>query len=359
MTQASSLLQERDDVPPPVAARPARVTRPRDCTYADGDWEILSRYWFPIARVEDIGNAPVKSKLLDVKLVVYRTTSGISVARDLCPHRGVPLSMGWVEGDDLVCPYHGLRFAADGRCVKIPAQPNVVPSDRFRATALPMVERYGLVWTCLDPDNALTDIPDFPEFGAPDFQPIVCPPVPIKAAPGRQVEGFIDVAHFAWIHHEAFADRENSVVPLYQTRQTDYGFRSIYVSDVSNFPKPLQHLEPEGFIWRRIFDVHPPYIAFLTVDFPNDGVLRIMNIATPVSARETMLYVPLVRNFDRTGSVEDVYAFNAQIFAEDQAIVEAQCPEDLPLELEEEAHFAADRSSVSYRKALRALGLTC
>ena len=38
---------------------------------------------------------------------------------------------------------------------------------------------------------------------------------------------------------------------------------------------------------------------------------------------------------DRTGSVEDVYAFNAQIFAEDQAIVEAQCPEDLPLELED------------------------
>ena len=358
MRQEPSLRQERDTAGPPVVARPARITRPRNCTYAEGDWEILSRYWFPVARIEDIGTTPVQSKLLDVKLVVYRTSSGISVARDLCPHRGVPLSMGWVEGDDLVCPYHGLRFAADGRCVKIPAQPSIVPSDRFRATSLPAVERYGLVWTCLDPDNALGDIPPFPEFGAPDFQPIVCPPVPIQAAPGRQVEGFIDVAHFAWVHHEAFADRENSVVPLYQTRQTDFGFRSIYISGVSNFPKQLRHLEPEGFVWNRTFDVHPPYIALLRVDFPNDGVLRIMNIAAPVSARETMLYVPLVRNFDRTGSIEDVYAFNAQIFAEDQAIVEAQCPEDLPLELEDEAHFAADRSSVSYRKALRGLGLT-
>jgi len=68
--------------------------------------------------------------------------------------------------------------------------------------------------------------------------------------------------------------------------------------------------------------------------------------------------VPLVRNFDVNGSIEDVYAFNAQIFAEDQAFVEAQDPEDLPLGYDEEAHFAADKSSVAYRKALRQLGLS-
>ena len=162
----------------------------------------------------------------------------------------------------------------------------------------------------------------------------------MRAAPGRQVEGFIDVAHFAWIHHEAFADRDNSVVPLYKTRITEYGIQSEYVSNVSNFPKTLKHLEPEGFLWRRVFDIHPPFIAFLTIDFPNDGVLKIMNIASPVSARETTLFVPLARNFDQTGSLEDVYAFNAQVFAEDQAIVEAQTPEDLPLGTDDEAHFA-------------------
>ena len=358
MSETISLLAERTDEPSAVAPPRPFVRRPRDCTYAEGDWEVLSRFWFPIARVKDLADKPVRSVLLDVNLVVYRTTQGISVARDLCPHRGVPLSMGWVENDELVCPYHGLRFANDGRCVRIPAQPNVVPSDRFRATTLPATERYGLVWTCLDPDNAQGGIPDFPEWDDAHFQAILCPSVAMEASPGRQVEGFIDVAHFAWIHHEAFADRENPVVPVYQTKSTDYGFRSTYISGISNFPKALQHLEPEGFVWRRVFDVHPPYTAFLTVDFPEGGVLRIMNIATPVSARRTTLYVPLVRNFDMTGSVDDVYAFNAQIFAEDQAIVEAQSPEDLPLELDDEAHFAADRSSVAYRKALRELGLT-
>lgn len=336
----------------------ARLTRPRNCTFADGDWEVLAKHWFPIAREQDIEEKPVATKLLDVKLVVYRTSEGVHVARDLCPHRGVPLSMGWVEGDEIICPYHGLRYGTDGRCSKIPAQPNVVPSERFKASMMPSIIRYGLVWTCLDAESMDAAIPVFPEWTDEAFQPILCPPVAMQAAAARQVEGFIDVAHFAWIHHEAFADRDNSVVPLYQTKKTDYGFRSIYISDVSNFPLPLSHLEPEGFIWRRTFDVYPPLTAILTVDFPEDGVLRIMNIATPVSASETTLYVPLVRNFGQTGSLEDVYAFNAQIFAEDQAIVEAQSPEDLPLDMDDEAHFAADKSSVAFRKALRELGLT-
>jgi len=335
-----------------------RAKRPRECSYAGDDWDILSRYWFPVARSADVESKPVEAKLLDVNLVVYRTSKGIRVARNQCPHRGVPLSMGWVEGDEIVCAYHGLRYGTDGRCTLIPAQPNVKPSDRFRAGVLPSVERYGLVWTCLNSETGEADIVDFPEWDRAEFQGITCPPLTIKGAPGRQIEGFIDVAHFAWVHHEAFADRNNSVVPLYQTKTTDYGFQSVYVSNVSNFPKGIQHLAPADFSWTRTFDVHPPFIALLRVDFPEEGVLRIMNVASPVSARESRLFVPLVRNFDVNGSIEDVYAFNAQIFAEDQAFVEAQDPEDLPLGYDEEAHFAADKSSVAYRKALRQLGLS-
>ncbi len=49
--------------------------------------------------------------------------------------------------------------------------------------------------------------------------------------------------------------------------------------------------------------------------------------------------------------------FNYQVFAEDIEVVEKQFPEDLPLNLQEEAHFPADRSSINYRKGLAALGL--
>ena len=55
--------------------------------------------------------------------------------------------------------------------------------------------------------------------------------------------------------------------------------------------------------------------------------------------------------------IEATLDFNYQVFAEDIAIVERQFPEDLPIDLQAEAHFPADRSSITYRKGLKALGL--
>jgi phenylpropionate dioxygenase-like ring-hydroxylating dioxygenase large terminal subunit len=56
--------------------------------------------------------------------------------------------------------------------------------------------------------------------------------------------------------------------------------------------------------------------------------------------------------------VQDVYDFNRRVFEEDKAIVEAQKPECLPLDPRLEAHIAADRSSIAYRRGLRDLGLS-
>ncbi|MDB5783289.1 aromatic ring-hydroxylating dioxygenase subunit alpha [Caballeronia mineralivorans] len=331
--------------------------RPPECTFAENDWEILAQQWFPIARVVDVQSAPVPVTLLDLELVVYRTSVGFSVARDLCPHRGVPLSMGCVAHDELVCTYHGLRFAPDGTCMKIPAQPELKPSSKFLLTTFPSIERYGLVWTCLMPQTGEPNLPPMASWDDPAYQAILPPFVDIAGSAGRQVEGFVDVAHFAFIHQKSFADRNQPEVPAYDTKLTSRGLRTEYWSNVSNYPKGLQHLAPPDFRWLRVFDIYPPFNAQLTVHFPNDGRLHILNAACPTSARKTRLFVPITRNFDTTGPLEDVYAFNAQIFAEDQAIVEHQRPAELPLETQAEAHFAADRTSVGYRRLLKEMGL--
>ena len=346
----------------PIAAIPNRAAlpehfTPRDCTFTKDDWRILARHWFPVARVVDVVDRPVAATLLDLELVIHRTPAGIRVSRDLCPHRGVPLSMGWIEGDELVCAYHGLRYGPDGHCRMIPAQPDLKPSSRFDLTMFPAVERYGLVWTCLAPNDATT-IPPMPTWDDPAYQAILPPTVHIAGSAGRQVEGFVDVAHFAFVHHNAFADRDNAVVPAYETTFTDDGLHTDYWSNVSNYPRSLRHLEPPDFRWLRAFDVYPPFAARLTIHFPDEKRLHILNLASPVSARKTRLFVPITRNFDQTGSLDDVYAFNAQIFAEDQAIIERQKPEDLPLDLADEAHFAADRTSAGYRRLLKEMGLT-
>jgi vanillate O-demethylase monooxygenase subunit len=116
-------------------------------------------------------------------------------------------------------------------------------------------------------------------------------------------------------------------------------------------------LSPPGFLWRRRFEVFFPFTAKLTVFFPNDGRLHILNAASPVSARKTKLFVPICRNFDIDAPLQPTLDFNYQVFAEDIAIVERQWPEDLPIDLQAEAHFPADRSSIAYRRGLAGLGL--
>ena len=99
-------------------------TLPLNCTFVESDWRILASHWYPIAESITVGVEPIKAMLLDEPLVVYRIGEELIVARDVCPHRGVPLSMGKSDGQGVVCPYHGLRFGHGGKCNKVPASPN-------------------------------------------------------------------------------------------------------------------------------------------------------------------------------------------------------------------------------------------
>jgi vanillate O-demethylase monooxygenase subunit len=337
----------------------SHVEPPRGCTFSPSDWKILSRFWHPVAFSKEVTDKPFAATLLDQRLVVYRTPQGVSVANDLCLHRGVPLSMGWIDNGELVCKYHGLRYDGAGRCVAIPAHPGAAIPPKLCLKTYPAVERYGLVWTCLDPSDpaAPQNVPALPEWDDPSYQQIHPNAIDMNGAAGRQLEGFLDVAHFAWIHTETFGDRSNPVVPNYEVTREDGILVADYRSTVSNFPKGLQHLAPPDFLWRRLFRVTPPFSATLTVHFPGDARLVIMNAASPVSARRTRVFVPIVRNFDQDKSLEPVYEFNHQVFEEDKEIVERQYPEDLPIDLQEEVHIRADKTSIAYRQELGRLGL--
>jgi phenylpropionate dioxygenase-like ring-hydroxylating dioxygenase large terminal subunit len=331
-------------------------TYPRGCTFTESDWDALSPFWYPIAFSRDVKEKPISATLLDQRLVIWRTLTGISVANDICLHRGVPLSMGWVEGENLVCKYHGFHYSTDGRCVLIPANPDATIPKKLCLKTYPVKEAYGLIWTSLG-DGKQYPLPDLHEWDDPDYQQILPDAVDLNAAAGRQVEGFLDVGHFAWVHTKTFGDRNNPVVPHYEVQKNDNGLHVEYLSTVSNFPKAFQDRAPADYKWLRVFDVFLPFTARLTVHFPNNGRLCILNAASPISARKTRIFVPICRNFDKDMPLEPVYEFNYQVFAEDKEIVEAQYPEDLPLDVAAEAHIGADKTSIAYRKGLQGLGL--
>jgi phenylpropionate dioxygenase-like ring-hydroxylating dioxygenase large terminal subunit len=339
----------------PAPARAAAL--PRECSFFESDWRALAPFWYPVAHAHEVSAKPLAVRLLDERVVLYRVADGtVMAARDICYHRGVPLSLGHVEGDEIVCKYHGLRYDREGRCTCIPAHPGGAISPRLRIDMYPVQERFGLVWVRLV-DDGPRPLPEFAEWEDADYLQVRLDSVDIQAAAGRQVEGFLDVSHFAFIHKESFGEPDNPVVPDYTVTKTEQGFVADYISSVSNYGHGFKHLAPRDFPWHRRFETFLPFTAKLTVVFPGGGKLQILNAASPVSARRTRLFVPLCRNFDKDSPLEKTLDFNYQVFAEDMEIVERQFPEDLPLNLQEEAHFAADRSSITYRRGLAALGL--
>jgi phenylpropionate dioxygenase-like ring-hydroxylating dioxygenase large terminal subunit len=342
-----------------MATAPATdILLPPNCTFDPTDWAILASHWYPVAIAREVSEQPLGTKLLDQPIVVYAVDGETVVAADICPHRGVPLSLGTGTDKGVVCAYHGLRFGAGGRCNHIPAHPSRGIPDRMRLITFPVVERYGLIWTCLRPEAGEPVLPDMPHWDEPAFQQIVCPWIDIFGFAGRQMEGFLDVAHFAFVHTDTFGDANNAEVPAYVPKRTPYGFEAEYWSTVGNYPIGAEQYGVPGFDWLRHFRCTLPFTATLEIHFPGSDRLVIMNAASPVSAKVTRLFAPMARNFDTDRPIQDVYDFNERVFQEDKAIVEAQMPECLPLDPLMEAHIPADMSSMAYRRGLRDMGLS-
>src|ERR1700723_3723584 len=189
----------------------AAVSLPRGCTFRESDWQALAPFWYPVAFSHEVTNKPYAARLLDERVVVYRISDGSLVAaKDICFHRGVPLSMGHVEGDEIICRYHGLHYNREGRCTCIPAHPNGVISPRLHLKMFSVQERYGLVWVRLV-DNGPLSLPEMKEWYDPDYLQVLPDSVSINASAGRQAEGFLDVSHFAFVHVESFGEADNPV----------------------------------------------------------------------------------------------------------------------------------------------------
>src|SRR5688500_17952701 len=102
--------------------------------------------WYVAALPTELSDGLLARVILGDPLVLYRQLDGQAAALlDLCPHRFAPLSMGIIKDGNVQCPYHGLEFNGEGRCVLNPHGNGARPAS-LNVQAYPVVERDDLVW---------------------------------------------------------------------------------------------------------------------------------------------------------------------------------------------------------------------
>ena len=116
---------------------------------------LLRRYWQPLcAAVELTPERPKKRlTLLCEDLVVFREPDGsYGCVGEQCAHRRCSLYYGFVEEGGIRCPYHGWKYARDGRCIEQPFEPAGSPlKDEARQPAYAVQELAGLLFVYMGP----------------------------------------------------------------------------------------------------------------------------------------------------------------------------------------------------------------
>ena len=85
--------------------------------------------WIRVAERSDVAaGRPTAVGIEGGEIVILRHAGRLHALGNRCTHTEGPLALGWIEGDRVVCPWHGARFdLADGR-------PCSGPADRPVAT---------------------------------------------------------------------------------------------------------------------------------------------------------------------------------------------------------------------------------
>jgi phenylpropionate dioxygenase-like ring-hydroxylating dioxygenase large terminal subunit len=173
--------------------------------------EMIFGEWYPALRADGMrrGETAV-TMLLGIPMLVGRKGDGSLFAlRDLCPHRGIPLSAGWFDGETVQCKYHGWRFEpCSGRCEEIPSltsHDDLAPSKIY-ANSFPVAERDGYAWVYVPEagagrvvdEAALPLVPELPKFGAKFRSAHLQAELPCNVDHG--IIGLMDPAHGPFVH---------------------------------------------------------------------------------------------------------------------------------------------------------------
>lgn len=177
-------------------------------------------------------------------LVLFRTASGSArLIEAHCPHLGAHLGEGGrVEGEAMVCPFHGWHLDGEGRVARVPYSKG--PTPRVCVRAWPIREVNGQVMAWHHPDGAepTWEPPALPEATDPAWTGFLpARSWRIRTHVQEICENGTDNAHFTWLHTQQTTHMRTDAVdvdgPVYSHRTFQkynlFGVAKLLVDEVT------------------------------------------------------------------------------------------------------------------------------
>lgn len=179
----------------------------------------ISNAWYVAGATEEVADAPLARTICGKQMVFFRGPDGqVSALDDFCPHRGAPLSLGFVREGVLVCGYHGLATDCRGKVSDMPGQRvGGFPPIRH----YPTIERYGFIWVwpgdADKADAAALHHLEWAEsldwvYGGGYYH--------IKCDYRLMIDNLMDLTHETYVHASSIGQKEIDEAPV-KTRATD------------------------------------------------------------------------------------------------------------------------------------------
>lgn len=299
--------------------------------------------WYAAAYDVEVGRALFPRTVCQQKLVLYRQTDGrVAALEDACWHRLLPLSMGRLEGDEVVCGYHGLVFNAEGRCTHMPSQETLNPSACVRR--FPVAERHRFIWVWPG-DPALADeslIPDLhwnhdPAWAGDGKM------IRVKCDYRLVIDNLMDLTHETFVHGSSIGNRAVAEAPFVAT----HGDRTATVTRwMENIEAPpfwagqlRQARGQQGPVDRwQIIRFEAPCTVAIDVGVAPTGTGApqgdrsqgvngmVLNTITPETGNSCLYFWAFARNYclDEQRLTHQLREGVAGIFREDELVLEAQ-----------------------------------
>src|SRR5947207_13935443 len=254
---------------------------------------FMRRFWMPVHRAEDLPPGQAKPiRVMSDDFALYRGESGHAQVIDYrCPHRGAQMHLGWVEGDDIRCVYHGWNLDCSGQCLEQPAE-EAGFARKVRIGSYPTCEYLGLIYAYFGEGEA----PPFPPYPAPLAEGLIENQSQLVPCNWLQCfENSMDEVHVAFVHRIGGSHSGIYDLPEIGAEETDWGMLRPGTRDgqvrislhyMPNCTRvivpPMAGLEGAGG-WREL------YLAFTPIDEETNRWFITNLVGVSGAAKETYL----------------------------------------------------------------------